>query len=94
MGIYIQTPTSSKRDWLASNGERISGPVMIGSRGGDTHRYVFWQRAPWGENAALAYDRDEFVRLANSGVFEEVYKIPVESLKAIGIRQVTLGAWK
>lgn len=95
MGIYIDTPGPSKREWLAENGDELFNTAQLqAERMNRDKRVIFWQRAPWGENAAIAYDRAELDRLYASAVFEAVYAVPVEKLREIGVGKHTLDAWR
>lgn len=92
MGIYIDPPAKSKRRWLAENGRKLESESDLLAFDARVERPVFWQPAPWGENAALAYDRTELYRLQRSRVFDEIYVVPNSAL-ACCVSPSTLKSW-
>jgi hypothetical protein len=93
MGLYLNPPLGgriqNKKDWLEQHGRKTEHgrPAFQGDETSETHCYVFWQPGlHGGDNAAVGVNKTEVNRLAKSGVFEELYVVPKESLQLAGVR--------
>lgn len=91
MGLYFDPVLGgriqSKKDWAEAHGREVRAMMQYApDESPSTHCYVFWQRAPWGENLAVGYSQSETARLFNSKVFSAMYIVPKENLRNAGLK--------
>lgn len=74
---YVRGYSLPMKAWL----DETAKPFYPNQKKESTQTLVYWQRTPWGENAAIAFSAEENRRLNNSGVFELVYAADTKTLK-------------